>query len=101
VHCVARAVDADRIVQAYRRRNRLVLFHDVDVNTQIEAELDGQNVVKSIVVRAANRKSVRRISEEIRTDQHDDGGDRTTAGTAARWPSACCPASCARSRGER
>jgi hypothetical protein len=43
-------------VQAYRRSNRLVLFHDVDVNTQIEAELDGQKVVKSIVVRAARRR---------------------------------------------
>jgi hypothetical protein len=32
LHCVATAVDADRIVHAYRRRNRLVLFDDVDVS---------------------------------------------------------------------
>jgi pyruvate/2-oxoglutarate dehydrogenase complex dihydrolipoamide acyltransferase (E2) component len=75
LHCVAAAVDADRIVHAYRRRNRLVLFADVDVNTQLEAELQGQKVVKSIIVRAANRKSVQQITEEIRAAQHEQAGD--------------------------
>jgi pyruvate/2-oxoglutarate dehydrogenase complex dihydrolipoamide acyltransferase (E2) component len=69
LHCVAAAVDADRTVHAYRRRNRLVLFADVDVSTQIEAEVAGQKVVKSLIVRAANRKSVRAISDEIRAAQ--------------------------------
>lgn len=41
LHCVATAVGADRIMHAYRRRNRLVLFADVDVDTQTEAELQG------------------------------------------------------------
>src|SRR5829696_5279222 len=65
LRCVATAVDADRTVQGYRRRNRLVLFADVDVNTQIEAELRGQNVVKPFIVRAANRKTVSQVSDEI------------------------------------
>ncbi|SFK99632.1 hypothetical protein SAMN04488085_105177 [Geodermatophilus ruber] len=51
---------------AYRRRNRLVLFADVDVNTQVEAEPAGQKVVTSIIVRAANRKTVQQLSGEIR-----------------------------------
>lgn len=75
VHCVAAAVDADRIVHAYRRGRRLVLFADVDVNTQIEAELQGQKVVKSIIVRAANRKTVRQITGEIRAAQQEQPGD--------------------------
>ena len=93
LHCVAAAVDADRILHAYRRRNRLVLFADVDVSTQIEAEVAGQKVVKSLIVRAANRKSVREISDEIRTAQHP--GRRTSAATAARSPSRGFPVSCA------
>jgi pyruvate/2-oxoglutarate dehydrogenase complex dihydrolipoamide acyltransferase (E2) component len=84
LHCVAAAVDADRIVHAYRRRNRLVLFTDVDVNTQIEAELQGQKVVKSIIVRAANRKTVQQITGEIRAAQLEEPGDeRRYRGTAA------------------
>ena len=84
LHCVAAAVDADRLVHAYRRRNKLVLFADVDVNTQIEAELAGQKVVKSIIVRAANRKTVQQISDEIRAAQHEQPGDeRRYCGTLA------------------
>src|SRR5436190_23856836 len=48
IHCVARAVAADRLVHAYRRGRRLILFDDVDVNTQIEAEAEGQTIVQSM-----------------------------------------------------
>ena len=71
MHCVAAAVEHNRLMHPYRRRNRLVLFDEVDVNTQIEADLDGQKVVKSLIVRAANRKSVAEITAEIRSAQHD------------------------------
>jgi pyruvate/2-oxoglutarate dehydrogenase complex dihydrolipoamide acyltransferase (E2) component len=84
LHCVAAAVDTDRLVHAYRRRNRLVLFADVDVNTQLEADLDGQKVVKSIIIRAANRKTVQQLSDEIRAAQHEQPGDeRRYRGTLA------------------
>jgi hypothetical protein len=77
-------VDADRIVHAYRRRNRLVLFDDVDVSAQIEVEVAGQKVVKPLIVRAANRKSVRQISDEIRAARHEEPGDeRRYRGTVA------------------
>ena len=39
IHAVARAVDEDRIMHAYRRRGRLILFDEIDVNTQIEANV--------------------------------------------------------------
>jgi pyruvate/2-oxoglutarate dehydrogenase complex dihydrolipoamide acyltransferase (E2) component len=83
-HCVAAAVEADRTVHAYRRRNRLVLFADVDVNTQLEAELQGQKVVKSIIVRRANGKTVQQITDEIRAAQREQPGDeRRYRGTVA------------------
>jgi len=75
LHCVATAVDANRIVHAYRRRNRLVLFDDVDVSAQIEVELAGQKAVKPVIVRAANRKSVRQVSDEVRAARHEHPGD--------------------------
>jgi hypothetical protein len=62
---VARAVAEDLILHAYRWRNQLILFDDIDVNTQIEVEAEGQKIVKSMIIRAANRKSVAEISEEI------------------------------------
>jgi hypothetical protein len=45
IHAVAQAVDADRIVHAYRKRNRLILLRDVDVNTMVETEEAGQEIV--------------------------------------------------------
>jgi pyruvate/2-oxoglutarate dehydrogenase complex dihydrolipoamide acyltransferase (E2) component len=72
MHAVARAVDADRIMHAYRRRNQLILFDEVDVNTQIEVDTSGQKIVKPLLVRAANRKSIEELSKEIRAGQAPD-----------------------------
>jgi hypothetical protein len=41
MHAVAQAVAEDPILHAYRRRRRLIMFDDVDVNTQIETTLSG------------------------------------------------------------
>jgi pyruvate/2-oxoglutarate dehydrogenase complex dihydrolipoamide acyltransferase (E2) component len=69
LHAVAHTVDEDRLLHGYRRRNRLMLFSDVDVNTQIEAEVAGQCIVQSLVIRAANRKTVTELTQEIRAAQ--------------------------------
>jgi pyruvate/2-oxoglutarate dehydrogenase complex dihydrolipoamide acyltransferase (E2) component len=73
--CVARAVDADRGVQAYRRGRKLVMFDEVDVNTQIEVELDGQKIVKSAIIRSAQSKSLSQLSAEIRREQRANPDD--------------------------
>jgi hypothetical protein len=66
-----------RIMHAYRRRNRIILFDEVDINTQIEVEVSGQKIVKSLLIRAANRKSVEQLSREIKAGQSEDsGGER-------------------------
>ena len=84
MHAVARAVDADRILHAYRRRNRLILFADVDVNVQVETSVAGQQIVQSLLVRAANRKSVAELSAEIRAGQRAEAGaERRYRGTLA------------------
>lgn len=67
VHCAARAVDEDKHLHAYRDwRNRLILFDDVDVSLPVERAEAGQPVVLQTVIRAANRKTVREIHQEIR-----------------------------------
>lgn len=63
--CLAQAVVEDPIVQGYRQRNRIVIFDDVDINTQIEVEEAGQKIVKSIILKAANRASVAELSTII------------------------------------
>lgn len=68
VACLSQAIVSARGVQAYRDwRGRLVLFDDVDVVTMIEPEAGA--VAIPHIVRAANRKTVRQISDEVRSVQ--------------------------------
>jgi pyruvate/2-oxoglutarate dehydrogenase complex dihydrolipoamide acyltransferase (E2) component len=71
--CVARAVDEHKAVQAFRQgRRRLVVFDDVDVCARIERDVDGEKYVIPCILRAANRKSVRSLHDEIRAAQAAD-----------------------------
>jgi pyruvate/2-oxoglutarate dehydrogenase complex dihydrolipoamide acyltransferase (E2) component len=66
VTCLAKAVDEHKSMQAYRQgRKQLILFEEVDVNTQIEREMDGHKVVMPCIIRAANSKTFRAIHQEI------------------------------------
>jgi pyruvate/2-oxoglutarate dehydrogenase complex dihydrolipoamide acyltransferase (E2) component len=65
--CVGHAVEMNKRVQAYRNwRHQLILFDDVDINIQVERDLQGQRSSLPLLVRAANRKTVRALHEEIR-----------------------------------
>ena len=68
VASVGRAIAATPKVQAYRDwRGRLVVFHDVDVVTMIEAKQGA--VAIPHIIRNADRRTVRDISDEIRLIQ--------------------------------
>lgn len=70
VACVAHAVDQHKHVHAGRNwRGRLVIFDDVDVTTMIEIEADGRRTPVGHIIRAANRKSLQDIHDEIRSVQ--------------------------------
>ncbi len=101
VTCLARAVDENKSVQAYRKgKNQLVLFDDVDVTVQIERKVAGQkkpapSIPSTIfsqqnghisvddhqdyrvdtlfprIIRAANKKSFMEIHQEIRAAQKE------------------------------
>lgn len=67
---LGRAVRQQPVVHAYRDlRGRLVMFHEVDVSTLVEPSPGA--VAIPHVVRAAESRSVREISEEIRSIQND------------------------------
>jgi pyruvate/2-oxoglutarate dehydrogenase complex dihydrolipoamide acyltransferase (E2) component len=83
VASLARAIDADRRLHAYRDwRGRLVLFEEVDVVTLIEAEVDA--VAIPHVIRAANRRSLREIHDEIRRVQARPAASAQRSGALMR-----------------
>jgi pyruvate/2-oxoglutarate dehydrogenase complex dihydrolipoamide acyltransferase (E2) component len=81
--CVARAVDGDKHLHAYRDwRNRLVLFDDVDVVILVEAAANA--VAIPHVVRVVNRKTVREIHDDIRRIQSQPASSAERAGWLMR-----------------
>src|SRR5512135_2238122 len=71
--CLAKAVDEYKAVQAIRLGSKhLILFEEVDVYTPIEREVAGQKQIMSCIIRAANRKTMREIHQEIRAAQVQD-----------------------------
>jgi pyruvate/2-oxoglutarate dehydrogenase complex dihydrolipoamide acyltransferase (E2) component len=68
--CLARAVDENKAVQAYRKgRKQLVICDDVDVGLMVERKQGERSMLQGYVVRRANRKSWRAIHAEIRAAQ--------------------------------
>jgi len=69
-YCLARAVDENKTVQAYKKGSKqLIVFDDVDVGIMIERKQGETPVLTGYVVRAANRKTVWEIHQEIRLAQ--------------------------------
>jgi pyruvate/2-oxoglutarate dehydrogenase complex dihydrolipoamide acyltransferase (E2) component len=70
IKCVAKAVTEFPIVQTFRfGRNKMLEFHDVDVKTNIEKNIDGRMIPLQYIIRKANEKSLREIHDEIRQAQ--------------------------------
>jgi hypothetical protein len=76
IACLAKAVDEHKAVQAFRQvGKRLVVFEDVDVYIVIEHDFAGQKYIIPYIIRAANRKTVRELHDEIRAAQGADVND--------------------------
>lgn len=66
VWCFARAVTAHPHVHAYRDwRNRLVIYDEVDVSTTVEKESEDGSTVVPVIIRRAESKSLREISDDL------------------------------------
>ena len=68
--CLARAVDENKAVQAYRKGSKqLVVFDDVDVGIMIERKQGETRILTGYVIRGANHKTFQEIHQEIRSVQ--------------------------------
>lgn len=71
--CLAKAVDEDKSVHAYRDGNKLIVYDEVDISVIIEREVAGGKApIFPHVIKAANRKTLREIHDEIRTAQREE-----------------------------
>jgi pyruvate/2-oxoglutarate dehydrogenase complex dihydrolipoamide acyltransferase (E2) component len=78
----SQAVERNPVMHGYRDlRNRLVLFKDVDVSMTVERIVDGESRVIPTIIRAANRKSVMEISDEIDRARSEDAQTTGVAST--------------------
>lgn len=70
--CLARTVDEDKAVQAYRKgRKQLVMFEDVNVGLMVERKIGEKSTLMGHVIRGADRKTFREIHQEIRAVQSE------------------------------
>jgi pyruvate/2-oxoglutarate dehydrogenase complex dihydrolipoamide acyltransferase (E2) component len=70
ISCLARAVDEDKSVQAYRKGSKqLVMFDEVDVGYMVEMRKGEKPFLTGRVIQAANRKTFWEIHREIRSVQ--------------------------------
>jgi pyruvate/2-oxoglutarate dehydrogenase complex dihydrolipoamide acyltransferase (E2) component len=68
--CLGRAVEMNKHMHAYRNwRDQLFIFDEVDVNTLFEVEVEGKKIVRTHIIRAVNKKSLRELHAEIRSFQ--------------------------------
>lgn len=68
--CAGEAIDAHKMVHACRDwRGRLIVYDEVDITTMIEVERDGRRFPVGHIIRAANKKSLRQIHDELRRIQ--------------------------------
>jgi pyruvate/2-oxoglutarate dehydrogenase complex dihydrolipoamide acyltransferase (E2) component len=87
IACLAKAVDEYKAVQAHRKGSKhLILFEEVDVYTPVEREVAGQKQIMPTIIRAANRKTVREIHQEIRAAQVQDVAKAWEGFKALHWP---------------
>jgi pyruvate/2-oxoglutarate dehydrogenase complex dihydrolipoamide acyltransferase (E2) component len=85
--CLAKAVAEHKAMQAYRKGSKhLILFEDVDIYLPIECDVAGDSQIMPYIVRAANRKTVREIHQEIRAAQVQDVTKAWEGFKALHWP---------------
>jgi pyruvate/2-oxoglutarate dehydrogenase complex dihydrolipoamide acyltransferase (E2) component len=71
-YCLARAVDEDKSIQAYRKGDKhLIMFDDVNVGLMVEQKVGDKRALMGHVILGANHKTYRQIHDEIRKVQSE------------------------------
>lgn len=86
IACLAHAVGENPSLNVVRKgATQLALFDDVDVSTPIERDMEGHKQPIVYVVRAADKKDVRAITQEIRAAQMAAVETKWEGFQAERW----------------
>lgn len=83
IHCFAIAVSREQGLNAVVRHGKVYAFETVNVATMVERDVSGEKVISAVVIRNAERKTVREIHAEIRqaqTQPINSAGDITKLG---------------------
>ena len=86
VFCIARCVDENKLMHAYRKGGKLILFDEVDIAVQIERDMldEGKAPIYPQVIKAANRKAMKEIHGQITAAKQEDS-ERITKWTNRYW----------------
>jgi len=77
IKCIAQAISEQKELNACRWRKKIVIFDDVDVAIPVERYVGKEARVMAYIIRKANEKSVREITDEIRKAQGEDVNELT------------------------
>lgn len=77
IKCIARAVSEFPQLNAMRKKNKIIVFDDIDISVAIEMDMDDEKVPRLYVVRRAQDKSAQDIFDEIVSAQaqNKESGD--------------------------
>ena len=72
IKCVSESISIHKELNSYRQgRRKIVIFDDVDVGIPVEREINDEKVPMGHVIRKTNEKTVKQITDEIRSVQKE------------------------------
>ncbi|MEM1513668.1 MAG: 2-oxo acid dehydrogenase subunit E2 [Candidatus Thermoplasmatota archaeon] len=77
IKCLAEALVEYKELNSYRLgRNKIVIFDDVDVAIPVEKRINEEFIPMAYIIRRANEKNLKEITEEIRNAQKKEGEEQ-------------------------
>lgn len=84
VNCLAQVVKQHPHLNAFRKRNRLIILDDVTISVLVEREFKGERVPEPVSIEAAQDLDFRQINERIREVQHEPA-DQLGSRSGMEW----------------
>jgi pyruvate/2-oxoglutarate dehydrogenase complex dihydrolipoamide acyltransferase (E2) component len=73
IKCIAQALNENKDLNAYRHgKNKIIIFDDIDIAVPIEKIVKDEARPRVFIIRKANEKSLKIISDEIRMIQKEE-----------------------------
>lgn len=78
IKCVAQTLSENKNFNSYRHgKKKIIIFDDIDIAVPIEKIINEEARPRACIIRKANEKSVKEISNEIRIAQKEDVSENT------------------------